>query len=83
MEHRAGAPGRHFGARFSAPGEVAAAILCWARQEAGWDEGPVWEPVDFGPTAEPVTDLPMRAKRPAMRPIKPSNVSCQRAGSTL
>ncbi|MGW2563960.1 DUF6891 domain-containing protein [Streptomyces sp. NPDC001514] len=58
LEHRAGAPDRHFGTRLSAPGEVAAAMVRWALQETGWDEGPVWEPVDFGAAAEPVPELP-------------------------
>ncbi|MFD3873567.1 DUF6891 domain-containing protein [Streptomyces sp. NPDC058623] len=54
VEHRAGAPDRHFQAFVPTAAEVARMMLGWARQEEGWDLGPAWERLDF-----PVEEAPL------------------------
>nr|BFD87320.1 hypothetical protein StreXyl84_67210 [Streptomyces sp. Xyl84] len=58
LEHRDGAADRHFQAVVDGPEAVIAAITGWACQEAGWDGGPAWSPLDMGPAREvPPLDL--------------------------
>ncbi|MBD9731028.1 hypothetical protein IGX29_04185 [Streptomyces sp. H28] len=58
LEHRDGAPDRHSRTTADGPGAVIAALTGWARQEAGWDSGPRWSPLDLGPVREvPPLDL--------------------------
>lgn len=47
LEHRAGAPDRHFQAFVATAAEVVEVMARWVRQEAGWDRGPVWERLEF------------------------------------
>ncbi|BAU82509.1 hypothetical protein SLA_1571 [Streptomyces laurentii] len=54
VEHRDGAADRHFEARAGEPEAVIAALTGWARQDAGWDAGVAWSPLDMGP----VPDVP-------------------------
>lgn len=56
LEHRAGGDGL-LGTRLTDPDRVADLLTAWARQEEGWDDGLVWEPVDLGP-AEEIPALP-------------------------
>ncbi|MER5645289.1 hypothetical protein [Streptosporangium sp. NPDC002524] len=48
LEHRDGAPDRHFQAVFDAPEPVVAAMTRWARSEDGWDSEARWTPLDLG-----------------------------------
>ncbi|MFF5387233.1 DUF6891 domain-containing protein [Streptomyces sp. NPDC013012] len=58
LEHRDGAPDRHFQVVTGGPEAVAAAMTGWARGEAGWDDGLSWSPLDMGPAREvPPLDL--------------------------
>ncbi|MGW4894869.1 DUF6891 domain-containing protein [Kitasatospora sp. NPDC004240] len=58
LEHRDGAADRHFQVMVDGPGGVIAAMTGWARQEAGWDAGLAWSPLDMGPADEvPPLDL--------------------------
>ncbi|MFD5815802.1 DUF6891 domain-containing protein [Streptomyces sp. NPDC127038] len=58
LEYRDGAADRHFQAMVDVPEDVIAAITGWARQEAGWDGGLAWSPLDMGPAHEvPPLDL--------------------------
>ncbi|MFC8290799.1 DUF6891 domain-containing protein [Streptomyces sp. NPDC057242] len=58
LEHRDGAPDRHFQVMTGGPEAVAAAMTGWARGEAGWDDGLSWSPLDMGPAREvPPLDL--------------------------
>ncbi|SEM42858.1 DUF6891 domain-containing protein [Streptacidiphilus jiangxiensis] len=52
LEHRDGAADRHFLSMVDAPEAVTAAMAGWARQEAEWDAGPSWFPLDLGPVPE-------------------------------
>lgn len=56
LEHRRGEEGFH-GADLVDVGQVADLIAGWARQDAGWDAGVAWEPIDLGPREE-VPELP-------------------------
>ncbi|MEU4143980.1 DUF6891 domain-containing protein [Streptomyces parvulus] len=56
LEHRAAEDGL-LGTNLDDPGHVARLLTGWARQEAGWDAGAGWEPVDLGPE-EDVPELP-------------------------
>ncbi|MEV4433331.1 hypothetical protein [Streptomyces sp. NPDC049585] len=59
LEHRAGAPDRHFEAVLDGPEAVTAvtaALTGWARQQDGWDAGPAWARLDM-PAPEPVPPL--------------------------
>ncbi|WP_406446041.1 hypothetical protein OHB14_43490 [Streptomyces sp. NBC_01613] len=56
LEHRRGKD-EFFGTDLTDPGRVADLLTGWARQEAGWDTGVDWEPVDLGPREE-VPELP-------------------------
>ncbi|MFH7598138.1 hypothetical protein WDV06_24010 [Streptomyces racemochromogenes] len=47
LEHRAGAPDRHFHTRLATAAEVAEVMFRWAAREEGWDRGPVWERMEF------------------------------------
>ncbi|MGV9994716.1 DUF6891 domain-containing protein [Streptomyces sp. NPDC003374] len=59
LEYRDGAADRHFQAMVDGPEAVVAALTGWARQEAGWDDGPAWSLLDMGPAPEvPPLDLP-------------------------
>ncbi|MFJ5233588.1 DUF6891 domain-containing protein [Kitasatospora sp. NPDC088391] len=53
VEHRDGAPSRHYGTRVEGPEQVGALLLGWARGDADWDAGAEWERIDFGPDPEP------------------------------
>ncbi|MFJ3640716.1 DUF6891 domain-containing protein [Streptomyces sp. NPDC090108] len=58
LEHRDGAADRHFQVMVDGPEDVIAALTGWARQEAGWDAGLTWSPLDMGPVSEvPPLDL--------------------------
>ncbi|MHC5906373.1 DUF6891 domain-containing protein [Streptomyces sp. S6] len=58
VEHRDGAADRHFQVMTDGPEAVITAITGWARQEAGWDSGLAWSPLDMGPVQEvPPLDL--------------------------
>ncbi|MFE5732785.1 DUF6891 domain-containing protein [Streptomyces sp. NPDC056528] len=58
LEYRDGAADRHFQVMLDGPGDVAAALTGWAREEAGWDDGLSWSPLDMGPArAVPPLDL--------------------------
>lgn len=57
LEHRAGAPDRHFQVRVDAPEAVVAAMLGWARHEDDWDAGLGWEPLDLGPAPAAAPEL--------------------------
>ncbi|GGN84523.1 hypothetical protein GCM10011579_074540 [Streptomyces albiflavescens] len=56
LEHRLGED-EFFGTNLADPDRVADLLTGWARQEAGWDTGVAWEPVDLGPREE-VPELP-------------------------
>ncbi|MFD8480106.1 DUF6891 domain-containing protein [Kitasatospora sp. NPDC059673] len=47
VEHRAGSPARHYGARVDDLEQVAALLLGWAREDEGWDAGVAWERIEF------------------------------------
>ncbi|WP_260618628.1 DUF6891 domain-containing protein [Streptomyces sp. WAC07149] len=47
LEHREGAPDRHFQAFVDSAQEVVEVMLRWAAREEGWDRGPAWERLDF------------------------------------
>ncbi|MGW0394979.1 hypothetical protein ACWDYJ_29715 [Streptomyces sp. NPDC003042] len=53
LEHRAGAPDRHFQAFVPTATEVVEVMLRWARQEKGWDLGPAWERLEFPVEEDP------------------------------
>ncbi|OKK08236.1 hypothetical protein AMK26_04260 [Streptomyces sp. CB03234] len=55
LEHRDGAPERHFMVELADAGRVAEAMVRWARQESAWDAGLPWEPVRL-PLPEPVPE---------------------------
>jgi hypothetical protein len=56
LEHRLGED--EFSAtNLTDPGRVADLLTGWARQEADWDAGAGWEPVDLGP-GEEIPELP-------------------------
>ncbi|AUY50155.1 hypothetical protein [Streptomyces sp. CB01881] len=58
LEHRDGGADRHFETEVDGSEAVIAALTGWARQEAGWDTGLLWSPLDLGPTPEvPPLDL--------------------------
>ena len=58
LEHRDGAPDRHFQTTADGPEAVCAALIGWARQEDGWDAGFDWSLLDMGPAREvPPLDL--------------------------
>ncbi|WP_068928483.1 DUF6891 domain-containing protein [Planobispora rosea] len=49
VEHRDGAPDRHFQVMFDEPEPVIAVMTRWARREDGWDAELDWTPLDLGP----------------------------------
>ncbi|GAT68082.1 cAMP-binding protein [Planomonospora sphaerica] len=53
LEHRDGAPDRHFQTVLDDPGPVIAAITRWARPEEDWDSGLDWTSLDLGPSEPP------------------------------
>ncbi|MFI6848858.1 hypothetical protein OG535_23010 [Kitasatospora sp. NBC_00085] len=58
LEYRDGSSDRHFRTPADGPEVVVAVLTGWARQEAGWDSGPVWSLLDLGPAREvPALDL--------------------------
>ncbi|WP_329376016.1 hypothetical protein OG625_01140 [Streptomyces sp. NBC_01351] len=52
LEHRDGAPDRHFQVTVDGSEAVIEAMTGWARQGAGWSTGLTWSPLDTGPTGE-------------------------------
>ncbi|MFC8709502.1 DUF6891 domain-containing protein [Streptomyces sp. NPDC057197] len=52
LEHRDGAPDRHFQVLADRPEAVSAAMAGWARQETGWDAGLEWRLLDMGPARD-------------------------------
>ncbi|MGW7042432.1 DUF6891 domain-containing protein [Streptomyces avermitilis] len=56
LEHRL-TEDAFFGTDLTDPDRVADLLTGWARQEAAWDAGVAWEPVDLGPREE-VPELP-------------------------
>ncbi|GAA1504656.1 hypothetical protein GCM10009730_04650 [Streptomyces albidochromogenes] len=71
LEHRDGAADRHFQARVDRPEAVVAALAGWARQEAGWDAGPAWSPLDMGPSPDvPPLDIDADAREELERRVR-------------
>ncbi|MEU6733220.1 DUF6891 domain-containing protein [Streptomyces physcomitrii] len=56
LEHRTAA-GAHLGADLHEAGRVAETVVGWARAEADWDAGLLWEPMAVGPGVD-VSELP-------------------------
>ncbi|MER7112420.1 DUF6891 domain-containing protein [Streptomyces sp. NPDC000229] len=56
LEHRAGAPERHFVVELADAARVADVMVRWARQESAWDAGLPWQPIRL-PEPEPVPEL--------------------------
>jgi hypothetical protein len=58
LEHRDGAPDRHFQAILDRPEPVIAAMTRWAYLEDEWGSGPNWTPLDLGlPEPPPPLEL--------------------------
>ncbi|MFF9847556.1 DUF6891 domain-containing protein [Streptomyces litmocidini] len=57
LEHRTGAPERHFETRLDTPERVAAVLAAWARGESDRYTGPTWRNMGF-PAAPAVPELP-------------------------
>ncbi len=57
LEHRDGAPDRHFQTRLDGPESVIAAMTGWARLNDYWDARIAWELLDLGPAPAPVAPL--------------------------
>ncbi|WP_330296098.1 DUF6891 domain-containing protein [Streptomyces sp. NBC_00503] len=57
LEHRAGGHDRHFQTRLPTATEVVEVMARWAREEEGWDLGPVWKRLEFQ-AEEPAEPLP-------------------------
>ncbi|MEU4830665.1 hypothetical protein [Streptosporangium sp. NPDC023615] len=58
LEHRDGAPDRHFQVELGTPEQVVAAMARWARGEDGWDSGLDWAPLRLDlPEPPPPLDL--------------------------
>ncbi|MEU8377594.1 hypothetical protein [Streptosporangium sp. NPDC048865] len=53
LEHRDGAPDRHFRTTLDRPEPVIAAMTRWARLEDDWGSGLRWTPLDLGPSGPP------------------------------
>lgn len=47
VEHRAGAPDRHFGAAVADGRAAHAVITAWAQDRPGWRDSVPWQPVTF------------------------------------
>ncbi|MFF0478693.1 DUF6891 domain-containing protein [Streptomyces sp. NPDC004284] len=62
LEHRAGAPERHFEARLDTTERVAEVLAAWARGAAGRDAGVSWTNMGF-PPAPAVPELPAVIRR--------------------
>ncbi|MET9297265.1 hypothetical protein [Streptomyces sp. NPDC003077] len=60
VEHRDGAPDRHFRLELTDPAEVAALFLAWARGEKSWRTAHAWERVEL--TAAPELDPEARTE---------------------
>ncbi|WP_406860541.1 hypothetical protein ABZO31_08805 [Streptomyces sp. HUAS MG47] len=56
LEHRAGAPDRHYVTEGGDARKVAAVMARWARREVAWDRGLGWQPADL-PLPDPVEEL--------------------------
>ncbi|MHC3388541.1 DUF6891 domain-containing protein [Streptomyces lavendulocolor] len=56
LEHRDGAPERHFVVEREDAAQVAERMVRWARRESGWDAGLVWRSAGL-PLPEPVPEL--------------------------
>lgn len=56
VEHRTGGAATHVRALVGTPGQVAALMARWARQEPGWDSGIGWESAGL-PEPEPVPEI--------------------------
>ncbi|WP_329542061.1 hypothetical protein OG345_29615 [Streptomyces sp. NBC_01220] len=56
VEHRTGGAATHVRALVETPGQVAALMARWARQEPGWDTGIGWESAGL-PEPEPVPEI--------------------------
>ncbi|MDN3297342.1 hypothetical protein QWM81_25520 [Streptomyces ficellus] len=61
LEHRDGAPERHFVVELPDAGQVAGVMVRWARQEHGWDGGLDWRG-DVLPLPDPVPELDARVR---------------------
>ncbi len=57
LEHRDGAPDRHFQTRLDGPEPVIKAMTGWARLNDDWDAGIAWELLDLGPNPTPAAPL--------------------------
>lgn len=58
LEHRDGAPDRHFQAGLDGPESVIAAMTGWARLNEDWDAGIAWQLLDLAPSVPvPALDL--------------------------
>ncbi|MET3987197.1 hypothetical protein [Streptomyces sp. PvR034] len=63
LEHRDGDPGRHFRTYPRGAREVGALLAGWARGDADWDRGTVWEHVPFPATrTAPPLDATVRGE---------------------
>ncbi|MET9700722.1 hypothetical protein ABZY31_27920 [Streptomyces sp. NPDC006529] len=62
LEHRDGAPDRHFRAFLRSASEVGEVMAAWARGDEGWDRGPAWERVAFRTEEAPPLDPAVRAQ---------------------
>ncbi|MHA6757212.1 DUF6891 domain-containing protein [Streptacidiphilus sp. PAMC 29251] len=64
LEHRGGAPDRHFQSRIEGPERVIEAMTGWARLNDDWDVGIAWELLDLGPVpvAAPVPSLDLESR---------------------
>ncbi|WP_344438433.1 DUF6891 domain-containing protein [Kitasatospora nipponensis] len=56
LEHRDGAPERHYQVMLDGPEPVIAAMTGWARRREGWDAGLAWERLDLGPAVAESSD---------------------------
>jgi hypothetical protein len=61
LEHRDGAPDRHFQTRIDGPERVIEAMTGWARLNDDWDAGIAWELLDLGPAAAAVHELDLES----------------------
>lgn len=62
LEHRDGSDDAVFGTELPDAASVTRIMVAWARQEADWDAGVVWDRVEL-PPVEPVPELPEGTRR--------------------
>ncbi|WP_030691834.1 DUF6891 domain-containing protein [Streptomyces globisporus] len=69
LEHRVGAPERHFETRLDGPERVAEVLAAWAGGETDWDAGLTWENMGF-PAAPAVPELPQEVREELERRVR-------------